>query len=77
MTLNKLYGHQHELVDRYDVSLSKITQDIFAMSETGVYHFTSSGLLNTKHDLFPNMNALLIAIRRVTVFVIQHSCIWL
>lgn len=58
MTLNKLYGHQHELVDRYDVSLSKITKDIFAMSETGVYHFTSSGLLNTKRDLFQNMTVL-------------------
>lgn len=29
MTLRKFYGHHHELVDPYDVSLSKLTKDIF------------------------------------------------
>ena len=29
MTLRKFYGHLHELVDPYDVSLSKVNKDIF------------------------------------------------
>ena len=58
MTLRKFYGHHHELVDRYDVSVSKIVKTFYLVLDYGL-PFTSSSLLCTEHDLFLNMTVLL------------------
>lgn len=59
MTLRKFYGYHQELVDPYDVPMFNSTKVMFTTSFYCGFKFTMSGLLNTIHDLFPNMTVLL------------------
>ena len=38
-TLSKFYGHHHELIELYDVSVSKLANDIFTESYIVVLHW--------------------------------------